>query len=140
MEEFLNSSENGQSFDRIIMFDVLEHFTAEEGSNLLIRLKKSLRPNGLIFLRLPNLSSPWGGNYQFGDLTHKAAYTPSSIRQLALSSGYDCLKCFGQVTGSKKRRILDKFYHKLLSAILMTPPDIWSANFLAILRPLETDI
>lgn len=134
VDEFLNSPAGGQLYDRIVLFDVLEHFTHEEGAELLIRMKKILNPDGLIVVRLPNLSSPWGGAYQYGDLTHKAAYNPTSIRQLALSSGYQCIDCFKQINGSKKRQILDNIFHKFLSAVLMTSPEIWSANFLAILR------
>ncbi len=137
INEFLDSAAGAELYDRIVLFDVLEHFSHEDGSDLLVNLKKCLRPDGLIVIRLPNLSSPWGGSYQYGDLTHKAAYNPTSIRQLAISSGYECRQCFAQISGSRKRQMLDKVFHKFLSSVLMTPPEIWSANFLAILHRQE---
>ena len=73
--------------------------------------------------------------HQFGDLTHRAGYTPTSLRQLGLATGYSQVQCHGQITGSPVRRVLDRGLHNILSKILMTPPEIWSANFLAVLKP-----
>jgi 2-polyprenyl-3-methyl-5-hydroxy-6-metoxy-1,4-benzoquinol methylase len=123
-----------QKFDRIIMFDVLEHFEPNMAVKLLHNLASMLNINGSIIVRLPNASSPWGLSYQFGDLTHHAAYSPLSLRQLALAGGFECVNCFEQISGSPKRRLMDKIFHKFLSAILMSPPEIWSANFFGILE------
>lgn len=132
-------TELGQKFDVVVLFDVLEHFEPEDAFKLLSSIKEKLNPGGKIIVRLPNASSPWGLNYQYGDLTHKAAYNPLSIRQLAVACGLKCDKVFEQISGSRKRRILDRLLHKFLSAILMSPPEIWSANFLSILSLAEED-
>ena len=132
--EFLDSNSGQRRFDRIVMLDVLEHFTAEDGARLLGGLGRILRPGGRILVRVPNMSSPWGAQYQFGDLTHRAAYNPTSMRQLAEASGYACMACYPHRQRSPSRRFLDRLFHALLSRILMTPPEIWSANFFAILE------
>ncbi len=141
IEEFLGSGAEGRLFDRVFMFDVLEHFTHQAGAELLRGLATMLRPGGRIVLKLPNMSSPWGAQYQFGDLTHQAAYTPLSIRQMAKASGYQCLSCAAQPAGSPFRRLADRALGKILDKILMTPPEIWTANFLAILQvqPVERE-
>ena len=135
--EFLESNSGERRFDRIVMLDVLEHFTAEDGARLLGGLARILRPGGRIVIRVPNMSSPWGAQYQFGDLTHRAAYNPTSMRQLAAASGYACITCYPHRQGSTSRGFLDRLFHALLSRLVMTPPEIWSANFFAILGRRE---
>jgi len=131
---FLDGGAGGRRFDRITLFDLLEHFAAEDGARLLAKLAKVLKPGGRIVVKVPNMGSPWGGGYQFGDLTHKAAYNPSSMRQLALASGYECITCYPHRQGSRGRRFKDRLLHGFLSRLVMTPPEIWSANFFAVLE------
>lgn len=134
VDGFLNSPSETAKFDRIFLFDVLEHFTQEDGQTLLKQLSGILAPGGGILLKMPNMSSPWGAQYQFGDLTHIAAYAPTSIRQMAVSIGMICTWCSSNVQGSPLRRILDPLFHGILSRILMSPPEIWTANFYAYLE------
>jgi SAM-dependent methyltransferase len=135
---FLADRDDGRTFDRIVLFDVLEHFAPADGARLLAGLAARLRPGGRLVVKVPNAASPWGAQHQFGDLTHKAAYTPKSLRQLALAAGLDCLVSLGDEAGSPRRRLTDRLVHRLLSALLASPPPIWSANFVAVLgRPDE---
>lgn len=135
IDDYISSLEEGRRFDRIIMWDVLEHFEPVDGAALLSRLRRLLSDKGLIAIKVPNVGSPWGLQFQHGDLTHLAAYTPSSLRQLAVASGYDCITCYGEISGTPRRRLTDPMVHWFLSKMLMRPPEIWSANFLALLRP-----
>jgi len=133
--EQLLGEDDRRSFDRIVLLDVLEHFSPDDGVALLRSLFEILNPGGSILVRLPNIESPWGAKFQYGDLTHKAAYTPTSLRQLATAAGLSQVQCHIELTASPVRRVLDWGLHKILSKILMTPPEIWSANFLAVLKP-----
>jgi cyclopropane fatty-acyl-phospholipid synthase-like methyltransferase len=133
--QYLENGADGKTFDRIVLLDVFEHFTVDEGLNLLNALKRIMTPKGAILLRMPNGSSPWGLQYQHGDLTHRTTYTPGSIRQLAIAAGYRCTQCHGQKMGSPVRRYFDPLVHGIIGRLLMTPPEIWSANFYAILEP-----
>jgi 2-polyprenyl-3-methyl-5-hydroxy-6-metoxy-1,4-benzoquinol methylase len=107
---FLTSTAKEENFDRIFLFDVLEHFTHCDGQALLKKLSGLLAPGGGILLKMPNMSSPWGIQHQFGDLTHIAAYTPVSTRQMAVSIGMKCTWCGTNVQGSPFRRILDTIF------------------------------
>ncbi|MGY9001837.1 MAG: class I SAM-dependent methyltransferase [Rhodospirillales bacterium] len=131
IDGFLKDSDKEAKFDRIFLFDVLEHFTHTDGHALLEKLSGLLAPGGGILLKMPNMSSPWGAQHQFGDLTHIAAYTPVSTRQMAVSIGMTCTWCGANVQGSPLRRILDPMLHGILSKILMSPPEVWTANFYA---------
>ncbi len=134
IEDFLLEENWQNHFSKIVLFDVLEHFSYVDGENLLKILKPILTDNGKIIIRVPNMSSPWGGQYQFGDLTHLAAYTPNSLYQLAMIAGYRIKSIHPQISGSPIRRITDPIIHNILSKLLMTTPRIWSANFIAILE------
>lgn len=122
-------------FDRVVMLDVLEHFSAEDSRTLLKALRSKLAPGALVVLKVPNAACPWGLQYQFGDLTHRTAYTPLSIRQLADASGYRLAKAYAQRQGSRRRLITDALVHRFLSWALLNPPEFWSANLYAILEP-----
>jgi len=133
--KFLQGGAEGRTFDRVVMLDVLEHFTPEECANLLRLLSGVLKPNGQVIIRVPNMASPWGAQYQFGDFTHKAAFTPHSMRQLAFASGYECVACYPHLEGSRFRQFRDQMFHGFISRFVMVAPEIWSANFFALLEP-----
>lgn len=135
IDDFIRDLDDGRRFDRIVMWDVLEHFEPMDGANLLARLRGHLPDDGLIAVRVPNVGSPWGLQFQYGDLTHLAAYTPSSMQQLAIASGYECIACYKEVSGTPRRRLTDPMVNWFLSKMLMRSPEIWSANFFALLRP-----
>ena len=128
------ASQNPPAYDRIILFDVLEHFSPEEGQRLLGALRENLLPNGAIHLKVPNAGSPWGLQFQFGDLTHMTAYTPESLRQQAIASGLRCQQIYPQRLGSPIRNVWQLLLNTLLNKILPTPPEIWEGNFYAILE------
>ncbi len=121
--------------DRIALFDVLEHFSPYEGVDLLLKLNALLTETGRIVVRVPNVSSPWGLQYQFHDLTHKALYTPGSLRQLALAAGLDCVACLPQWRGNRVKQWTEAGLNALLRRLLTETPEIMSANMIGVLRP-----
>ena len=129
--EFLQDQQ-AQPLDRVIALDVLEHFSPEQALRLLSAIKSQLSPNGRIILKLPNGSSPWGLQYQFGDLTHRTTFNPLSLRQLADAAGLKVVKILPVVQGSRRRIFTDALFHRFLSWALLNPPSIWTANMLAI--------
>lgn len=124
---------DGSLFDRIILLDVLEHFTPQEGFRLLTLMANGLARQGKIIIKVPNASSPWGMNYQFGDLTHKTAYNPESLRQLATSCSLQVERIYDQRRGTRRRMMTDALVHRFLSWALLTPPTLWGANLYCIL-------
>ena len=53
-DDALNFLNNGRKFDIIVLFESLEHFTAEEQLVLIKTLWETLKPNGQLFLSTPN--------------------------------------------------------------------------------------
>ncbi len=128
------SDESLGRFDRIVLLDVLEHFEASEALRLLQSLRGRLAEDGRLVIKVPNAGSPWGLPYQYGDLTHRTAFAPISMRQLADAAGFAPPLLYGQRQGSRRRRITDAVVCRLLSWALLNPPEIWSANFYAVLQ------
>lgn len=122
------------SFDRITLFDVLEHFSADEGAVLMGKALTLLPAGGALFVRVPNAASPFGLQYQNGDLTHRTAYAPSSLRQLGAALGCATTVHPGWVWGSKRRRTTGRWLLKLASWCLPEAPEIWEGNICAVLR------
>ena len=125
-------------FDRIVLLDVFEHFDPGEGVALLRRLAQRLMPGGQVVLRVPNMASPWGLQYQYNDLTHKGFYAPGNMGQLALAAGYRCLACRPYDRGSAVRRFTTRLVEGTLNRLLTDPPPVWTANFVALLQPDTT--
>ena len=126
VNDYLFSLGEKTKFDRVVMIDVLEHFNPQEGVNLLIKLKPFLKTEGSVVARVPNMASPWGAKWQFHDLTHKAAFTSGSLRQLGHMAGFNC-QTFQHRRGNPRKQILENFLYSVLKLIVTDPPDIWSS-------------
>jgi cyclopropane fatty-acyl-phospholipid synthase-like methyltransferase len=124
---------DGKPFDRIVLLDVFEHFSYVEGVKLLEDLKPLLAPDGKLVLRTPNCASPWGLQFQYNDLTHKANYAPGNIGHVALAAGMKAEACLSYTRGSWSRRLTTKLVEGTLNRLLTDPPPVWTANFVTII-------
>ncbi|MDA1091140.1 MAG: class I SAM-dependent methyltransferase [Proteobacteria bacterium] len=127
-----NANTGASAFDRVVMLDVLEHFSPGDGVRLLERINGVLAPDGLVVARVPNMGSPWGGIHQFADLTHKTAYTAKSLEQLGLAAGFEPLAFAPYRRGSPVRRGAEDCLHWLLSKVLSVTPVVWTANIIVV--------
>lgn len=78
-------------YDRVILRDVVEHFTRDAIVDMLDGCRRALRPGGALVIQVPNASTPLWGRIRHGDFTHEMAFTEGSLRQLLGVTG------FGQV-------------------------------------------
>lgn len=79
---------DGNTVDVLIAFDVLEHFTKDELSDLVDELYRVLKKGGIVISHQPNGEGPFGNFMRHWDFTHELAFTRQSIAQLFLSSGF----------------------------------------------------
>lgn len=77
-----------ESLDAIVAFDVIEHFDKNELIEVTDGVQRALKPGGRWIVHVPNGASPFAGIVRYGDLTHELAFTPESLSQLFLSSGF----------------------------------------------------
>ena len=74
--------------DAVIAYDVIEHLTRDELIDVTDEILRVLKPGGRWIVHVPNGLSPFAGVILYGDLTHEQAFTPESLTQLFLSSGF----------------------------------------------------
>ncbi|MBC8414605.1 MAG: class I SAM-dependent methyltransferase [Nitrospira sp.] len=72
-------------FDIIILSEVIEHVSAEDGLSMLKDLAGLLTPGGKIIISTPNISHP----NRFWDLDHITPYRYDELGGILLSLGYD---------------------------------------------------
>jgi 2-polyprenyl-3-methyl-5-hydroxy-6-metoxy-1,4-benzoquinol methylase len=83
---FLKSHPN--SFDLIILIDVIKHFSINEAFEMLEAIRASLKPGGKVIFRTPNMANILGIYSRYMDLTHRAGYTEQSFVQLLQMAGF----------------------------------------------------
>jgi SAM-dependent methyltransferase len=83
-----------ESYDAVILFDVLEHLTRDECIDAVDAIARVLTKGGRLILHVPNGASPFGTLMIYSDLTHEIAFTPESLAQLFLASGWARVDCF----------------------------------------------
>jgi 2-polyprenyl-3-methyl-5-hydroxy-6-metoxy-1,4-benzoquinol methylase len=85
--EFIRRSEP-ESFGVVSAFDFLEHLPRNAALMLLRDVRRTLKPGGVVLIKVPNGASPNVGDIFFSDLTHESMWTPASITQLATLAGF----------------------------------------------------
>ena len=80
------------SLGAVLALDVLEHLDDEALAAWLKRAREALAPDGVFVARVPNGESPFAGSIRYGDLTHRRAFTASSLRQAFGSAGFGRLR------------------------------------------------
>lgn len=104
-------------FDAVFCMDLVEHLTKSELVELLLQIRKALKPNGRLYIRTPNMDSPWPHVYASGDFTHETLLNANSIRQLLGSTGYPEVRVYPSLMRVSPwwKEILRKITYQLLS-------------------------
>lgn len=81
---------SSNSVDIVVSLAVLEHL--KDPDNFISEIFRCLKPGGLIYLSTPNFQLDWK-NF-FNDPTHVRPYTPESLNQLLILSGFTSVSSF----------------------------------------------
>ncbi len=131
------------SLEAAVSFDVIEHLDRDELITFTDEVLRALKPGGRWIVHVPNGASPFGGAVLYGDLTHELAFTPESITQLALSSGFAAVefaedepvvhgaKSYARLLAWKLIRAVLRFYLRAETGSVSQP--VLTQNFLAVL-------
>jgi glycosyltransferase involved in cell wall biosynthesis/SAM-dependent methyltransferase len=92
---------NPNTFDMIILYDVIEHIPVHKMEKFVEDLKKSLRDGGKVIVRTPNMALPLSTYSRYIDYTHKIGFTEFSIEQLFNAAGFTSLKILRQDVGGR---------------------------------------
>lgn len=121
--EFLKSQKN--TFDLIMMSDVLEHFDKDEVVQVLEDLRDALKEGGALVLRVPNMSSIYGLHGRYIDFTHEVGFTESSLNQVLMCTGFTLIRIrdnkipFGFAPKRFARWLLFWMWRKVLNLIFL---------------------
>lgn len=132
--DFFASEAANRQFDRIVLFDVLEHFAPDDAVQLLKAIAGMLGPEGRVIIRVPNMASPLALAVQYNDVTHRTAFSAGSIRQVASIAGLVPVAFRAQAYTSLYKEVRERIFTSVVSWFLAMPPTIWSPNMIAVLK------
>ncbi|MGA2032738.1 MAG: class I SAM-dependent methyltransferase [Thermoguttaceae bacterium] len=84
--EFL--ADKRETYDLIILNDVLEHIPVNEAVPSLAVIREALAPGGRVAVRVPNMASLCASYSRYLDVTHVAGYTEFSLMQVFDRAGF----------------------------------------------------
>jgi SAM-dependent methyltransferase len=79
-----------QSLGTVFASNFFEHFTSEQGAQILLELRRVLKPNGRLIVIQPNFRLE--PRRYFDDYTHKTIYTDEGFRGLLSASGFTMVR------------------------------------------------
>lgn len=91
--EFLKDKKNG--FDVIVANDFLEHINKNQLMKLLGLIYTSLKNNGILMVKVPNMSNPFGLINRYMDITHEIGFTEFSLSQILEVVGFQEIQLKG---------------------------------------------
>lgn len=87
IDTYLKANKN--SFDFILMNDVIEHLEKGNIVGTLSLILASLKKDGKVLIRTVNLKNRWGTAVRYMDFTHTTGFTQESLRQVLLMAGFE---------------------------------------------------
>lgn len=104
-------------FGVICLFHVLEHFFKDEIMNLLELIYDRLSFDGMILIEVPNAGSPLLGSHnRYIDFTHEVGFSPHSLKEVLLASGFMNVKIYPVRDVSPYARLFFRFLNYFLHA------------------------
>jgi SAM-dependent methyltransferase len=89
--DFYSLDEVDETFDVILLFEVIEHLELEEGVEMLGRIYALLKEGGRLILTTPNVFNP---SRFWRDATHRVAYCYDELGGILLGQGFRILSMY----------------------------------------------
>ena len=133
-EEYLQ--DKADYFDLITIYHVVEHVKKERIIDFLKNLRRALKVGGKLIINIPNGNDAIGGMHaRYVDITHEILYTPESMREILLLSGFASKNIATKelvAYASNDARFLRKVLKMLILPLITTIVDlIWYVFFIA---------
>jgi SAM-dependent methyltransferase len=87
--DYFSFEEIKETFDMVLLFEVIEHLSLDEGREMARNIYQILKPGGRLILTTPNVYTP--GRY-WKDVTHQTAYHFEELGGLLLHQGFEILE------------------------------------------------
>ena len=108
--DFYSLEEVQESFDVVLLFEVIEHLGLEEGTRLVGKIYDLLNEGGRLILTTPNVFNP---SRFWRDATHKVAYCYDELGGLLIAHGFQIKAMY--------RTYNDAFHRYLFRIYVMAP-------------------
>ena len=108
--DFYRLEEIQESFDIVLLFEVIEHLELEEGAQLLKRIYELLNTGGRLILTTPNVFNP---SRFWRDATHKVAYCYDELGGILMANEFQVKAMY--------RTYNDTFFGYILRVYVMAP-------------------
>jgi SAM-dependent methyltransferase len=89
--DYTSLGEIEETFDAVLLFEVIEHLKLEEGRELAKRIFDLLKAGGIVILTTPNVYTP--GQY-WKDVSHETPYHYEELGGLFLSEGFESIEMY----------------------------------------------
>lgn len=115
--EFLTGKSNAYSV--ISSNDVIEHIPKERVIPFLELIHRALKPDGVLLLKLPNMSNPFSIDSRYRDFTHESGFTEESIYQILYMAGFRKISIRpSKDPGKSLKALLSRTLTSMLHAVL----------------------
>lgn len=87
--DYSSFEEIQETFDMVLLFEVIEHLDLDEGREMVRNIHQILKPGGRVILTTPNVYTP--GRY-WKDVTHQTAYHYEELGGLLLDQKFEIIE------------------------------------------------
>jgi 2-polyprenyl-3-methyl-5-hydroxy-6-metoxy-1,4-benzoquinol methylase len=130
--EALNFLEENQAvFNVIVANDFIEHLSKESIIKFLFLAKISLKTDGMLIIKTPNMSHLFASRNRYVDFTHEVGFTEHSLYEVCAAANYDQVEIYSEFHSTAEPRFF-KILRKLYSWVRENPPNILSTNLIAV--------
>jgi len=113
--DFYDIHDIHESFDCIMLFEVIEHLSLQEGLDLLKTLRERMKDTGILILSTPNIFNP---SRFMRDVTHRTFYAYDELCGLLTLAGYATVELYRSYNDALHRYIVKVYLLNFLFRIL----------------------
>lgn len=110
VHDFYSIDEVNETFDVVLLFEVIEHLELKEGVEMLSKIYSLLKEEGRLILTTPNVFNP---SRFWRDATHRVAYCYDDLGGILLGRGFRIVSMY--------RTYNDAFHRFLFRVYVMAP-------------------
>jgi SAM-dependent methyltransferase len=113
--DFYDLKAINETFDAVLLFEVIEHLPVEQGLDLLSDLFRITKDGGVIIVSTPNIFNP---SRYMRDATHRTPYAYDELAGLMGLAGYDVVALYRSYNDAFHRYVMKRYLFSFLFRFL----------------------